>query len=194
VISRLGYAIMALLARQPSTGYELSARTRRPLSYFWSARHSQIHPELRKLLESGLVCFAAQPGPGPHQKKVYSLTAAGQQELSRWVPQPPASSGGGRDDILLKAYAAWTADPAATCDLFASQIPRHQERLARYQEDWQRVESRHQGGPPPVTHPDFGSYATLKCGIEYELQRIAWLRWMVEQFVGHQAMEGHRQG
>jgi virulence activator alpha len=72
-------------------------------------------------------------------------------------------------------------------DLFASQIPRHQERLARYQEDRRRVESRHRAGPPPVTHPDFGSYATLKCGIEYERQRIAWLRWMVRQFNSNQA-------
>jgi len=187
VISRLGYAILALLARQPSTGYELAARTRQPLGYFWSARHSQIHPELRKLMDAGLVRFDAQPGPGPHQKKVYSPTAAGQQELGNWVPRPPASADGGRDDILLKAYAAWTAEPAAVRDLFASQIPRHQERLAGYQEDWRRVESRHHDGPPPVTHPDFGNYATLKCGIEFERQRIAWLRWMVGQFTSRPA-------
>jgi hypothetical protein len=49
---------------------------------------------------------------------------------------------------------------------------------------------RHHAGPPPVTHPDFGSYATLKCGIEYERQRIAWLRWMVEQFTSHLAADG----
>ena len=48
----------------------------------------------------------------------------------------------------------------------------------------------HHAGPPPVTHPDFGSYATLKCGIEYERQRIAWLRWMVEQFTSHLAADG----
>jgi len=36
-----------------------------------------------------------------------------------------------------------------------------------------------------VTHPDFGSYATLKCGIEHERQRIAWLRWIVRQFTSH---------
>jgi len=33
-----------------------------------------------------------------------------------------------------------------------------------------------------VTHPDFGSHATQRCGIECERQRIAWLRWMVKQF------------
>jgi hypothetical protein len=41
-----------------------------------------------------------------------------------------------------------------------------------------------------VTHSDFGSYATLKCGIEYGRQCIAWLRWMVEQFTSHLAADG----
>jgi hypothetical protein len=101
-------------------------------------------------------------------------SAAGQEELSRWVPQPPASTGRGRDDILLRAYAAGAADPEAVRDLFASQIPRQRERLAQCHADWRRLESRRHAGPPPVTHPDFGSYATLKCGIEHERQRIAW--------------------
>ena len=184
--SRLGYAILALLARQPSTGYELSARARRPLGYFWFARHSQVYPELRKLLAAGFVRFDAAPGPGPREKKVYSLTAAGMGTLREWVTQAPEPEHA-RDDLLLKAYAAWTADPAAAGHLFSDQVGLHEERLREYEEDWTRVESRHNGGPPPVTHPDFGSYATLKCGIDYERQRIAWLRWISRQFAAHQA-------
>ena len=89
MISRLGYAILALLARQPSTGYELSARARRPLGYFWSARHSQVYPELQRLLADGWVRFDAQPGPGPLDKKVYAPTEAGMSMLRDWVVQPP---------------------------------------------------------------------------------------------------------
>ena len=60
--------------------------------------------------------------------------------------------------------------------------------MARHQEDRRRVANpAHGAGPPPVTHPDFGSYATLKCGTEYQRQRIAWLRWMAGQFTSHQA-------
>jgi len=40
-----------------------------------------------------------------------------------------------------------------------------------------------------VTRPDFGSYATLKCVIEHQRQRIAWLRRMVGLFTSHQAAE-----
>lgn len=179
VKSRLGYAILALLARMPSTGYELSGRARFPLGYFWTAQHGQIYPELTRLLDSGMVRFDTSPGPGPHDKKVYSLTVAGLDELSQWVTQPPRTAHPGRDDLLLKAYASWTAEPAAARRMFGDQIAGHQERLERYLEDWARVESRHGNGPPPATHPDFGSYATLRYGIDHERQRIDWLQWMI---------------
>jgi DNA-binding PadR family transcriptional regulator len=180
MISRLGYALLALIARQPSTGYELAARARRPLGYFWSARHSQVYPELGRLLDGGWVRFDAAPGPGPRDKKVYFLTDAGLAVLRGWVTEPPRPAPS-RDDLLLKAYAVWTADPAAAAELFAGQAAAHRQRLRAYEADWQAVEGRHGGGPPPVTHPDFGSYATLRCGLDYERQRIAWLKWMTGQ-------------
>jgi DNA-binding PadR family transcriptional regulator len=180
MISRLGYAILALLARQPSTGYELSARARRPLGYFWFARHSQVYPELQRLLAGGWVRFEAEPGPGPLDKKVYAPTEAGMSMLREWVAQPPAPAPA-RDDLVLKAYAVWAADPVDAGRLFASEAQLHRERLRSYEQDWRSVESRHGGGPPPVTHPDFGNYATLRCGISYERHRIAWLEWMSEQ-------------
>ena len=186
MISRLGYAILALLARQPGTGYDLSARATRPLGYFWFTRHSQVYPELQKLLAAGWVRFDTAPGPGPRDKKVYSLTEAGLGLLREWVTQAPQPART-RDDLLLKAYAVWTADPAAARRLFDDQVARHQERLSTYEQDWRAVESRHHGGPPPVTHPDFGNYATLRCGIDHERQRIAWLGWMSQQLAERHA-------
>ena len=186
MITRLGYAILALLARQPGTGYELSARARRPLGYFWFARHSQVYPELQRLLAAGAVRFDTAPGPGPREKKVYSLTEAGLRTLRDWVTQAPQPVHA-RDDLLLKAYAVWTADPAAAQRLFAGQAAGHRERLRQYERDWRQIEIRHNGGAPPVTHPEFGSYATLKCGIDHERQRIAWLQWLGQQLTAHQA-------
>jgi len=180
MISNLGYAILALLARQPSTGYELAKRVSRPLGYYWSAQHSQIYPELRKLLEAGLVRFEAAPGPGPREKKVYSLTEDGMSSLRDWVVQPPEPDPG-RDNLLLKAYASWVADPEAAAAMFAGQEAEHAERLAVYEADRRTVESRHNGGPPAPGHPDFGNYATLWFGIAYQRQRIAWLQWISEQ-------------
>jgi DNA-binding PadR family transcriptional regulator len=178
VRSTLGYALLALLARTPGSGYELGTRVRRPLGYFWSAQHSQIHGELQRLLSDELVCFEQVAGPGPREKKIYSITDAGRDALARWVVQPPKDQPA-RDELLLKAYAMWTADRESVRELLLVQIDTREQRIESYRQDWRRVEGRHGGGAPPFDHPDFGSYATLKYGIDHERQRIGWCRWML---------------
>lgn len=120
--STLGYAILAVLARNPSTGYELAARLATPVSYFWTARHSQIHPELQRLLADGLVAFEAVPGPGPKGKKVYSIIPEGFEALCQWVAKPPADQPV-RDELVLRTYAAWVADVANCSPCSTSRPP-----------------------------------------------------------------------
>ena len=165
---------------EPSTGYQLSARARDPLGFFWTPHHGQIYPELAKLRQAGLVSVKAVPGPGPHDKKVYSVTSAGRRELGEWAATPPVGADGDRDDMVLKAFVCWTANRQEAASLFAAQIAAHRERLEHYLMYWGRVQARHDDGIPPLTDPEFGSYATLKCGISYERHRIAWLEWMAD--------------
>ena len=48
----LKYAILGLIRRGPVTGYDIAREFRsQALSNFWHAKHSQIYPELKKLLE-----------------------------------------------------------------------------------------------------------------------------------------------
>jgi DNA-binding PadR family transcriptional regulator len=173
--STLGYAILAILARHPRSGYELSTAMSHPLGYFWTARHSQIHPELQRLVAAGQVSFEQVPGPGPQDKKIYSLTDEGLTALRQWVVEPPQIRPE-RDEMVLKTYAAWLADPAELIRLFRDQLEAHKRRLSSYEE--QRASM-----PEVPAHgsPAFGNYATLWCGISYENHRIAWCRWMIGQ-------------
>jgi DNA-binding PadR family transcriptional regulator len=177
--STLGFAILALLARRPCSGYELAARLRAPVGYYWTARHSQIYPELERLLAGGLVSYRVAAGPGPRDKKVYAPTEEGLRSLREWVTRPPAARAP-RDELLLKTYALWLADPVEAVALFRKQADEHAERLAAYQGIRARAERRHGGAMPPVGSPDFGSYATLLLGISHERDRLAWCRWLIE--------------
>ena len=57
----LRYAILGLVDRKPTTGYDIAKEFKeRELSNFWSARHSQIYPELRKLTEEGLLEYEVE--------------------------------------------------------------------------------------------------------------------------------------
>lgn len=179
-MSTLGYALLALLAKQPNTAYELSQRTRRPLSYFWTARYGQIHSQLRELTAAGLVSGESAPGPGPHDKRVYSITDAGRAALADWVVQPPLAEPS-RDELLLKAYAMWTADPDQMRALVLAQAEMHRGRLATYQDIHDRVTTEHGSRRIPVSHPDFGTLATLRYGIGYERHRIEWCEWLAAE-------------
>ncbi|YCK33985.1 PadR family transcriptional regulator [Actinomadura sp. ATCC 39365] len=173
--STLGYAILAVLARGDRTGYDLAAAMRRPVGYFWTAGHSQIHAELQKLRAAGLVGFESAHGPGPQAKKVYHLTAEGLAALRAWVTEPPRERPE-RDELVLKTYAAWLAEPESLRRLFADQLAAHEERLA----DYERQEASF-GGRPAFGDPGFGGYATLRCGLSYERHRAEWCRWMLTQ-------------
>jgi DNA-binding PadR family transcriptional regulator len=78
----LRYAILGLLARHPSTGYELTQTFDRSLRTSWHASHSQIYPELGKLERAGLVEVV---GRGARRSKTYGLTGPGHEELRRWL-------------------------------------------------------------------------------------------------------------
>ena len=78
----LRYAVLGLLARRPSTGYELTQTFDRSLRNSWHARHSQIYPELAKLEAADLVEVV---GHGPRGSKTYALTDAGRAELRQWL-------------------------------------------------------------------------------------------------------------
>lgn len=49
----LKYAILGLLNQKEMTGYDLMKQFESTLCEFWSAKHSQIYPELKKLTEEG---------------------------------------------------------------------------------------------------------------------------------------------
>ena len=57
----LKYAILGLLNQKEMTGYDLMKQFESTLCEFWSAKHSQIYPELKKLTEEGSVAYKTEP-------------------------------------------------------------------------------------------------------------------------------------
>lgn len=179
--STLGFALLALLARQPRTGYELRQAMREPVGFFWSASHSQIYPELALLEADRLVRHRVIDGPGPRDTKRYYCTAAGRRSLAEWAVRPPEPAPE-RDELMLKTYALWTAPPAAARRLIESQRSSHARRLARYEEIEREFETVHAAAITDPATPQFAAYATLRCGLSYERHRTAWCDWLAGRF------------
>jgi DNA-binding PadR family transcriptional regulator len=108
----LRYALLGALADQPRTGYELLKHFQQSLAYAWPASHSQIYPELARLLEDGLI---EQTGSGARNSKTYAVTEAGIAEVRAWL-RDTAPDRRVRSDAALRTFVLWLLDPAEARD------------------------------------------------------------------------------
>lgn len=105
----LRYALLGLLNDRPSSGYELTQRFAEGIgTYAWDAKHSQIYPELRKLLEEELISISDE---GARGRKTYATTDAGRKALRGWLLAGPTSSGGVRNEYVLRLFLLSALDP-----------------------------------------------------------------------------------
>jgi PadR family transcriptional regulator AphA len=103
----LRYALLGALADQPRTGYELLKHFQQSLAYAWPASHSQIYPELARLLEDGLI---EQTGSGARNSKTYAVTDAGTAEVRAWL-RDTAPDRRVRSDAALRTFFLWLLEP-----------------------------------------------------------------------------------
>ena len=171
---------MALLARESLSGYDLAQHMKRPIGFFWQAQLSQIYPELAHLEEQGCVQHQVIVREDRPSRKVYTITEAGLAALREWVVQSPTPALE-RNELLLKTYAIWLADPEAALELFRAREQLHTERQALFEQIQRNIESE-TGATPRPDEPRFGDYATVRMGVAYEREYMTWCRWVIEQF------------
>ena len=173
-MTTLGYAILGLLADGPRTGYELARRMDTPIGYYWTARHSQIYPELARLEADRLVRHEVVPGPGPRDTKRYTLTRAGRTTLRQWVasPLPPQPE---RSELLLRTRWLWLASPEQATDFLRTVRAKRQRRLETYRDEERRVRDAAAAADlvDPTT-PAFWRLATISNGLSYEEHLVRW--------------------
>ncbi|MCA1984728.1 PadR family transcriptional regulator [Nocardioides nematodiphilus] len=122
----LRHALLGLLARRPSSGYELTQMFDRSLSTSWHAGHSQIYPELGKLEAAGLIRLV---GEGARRSKTYDITDAGRVELRRWLveAEPDRSQ---RSESGLRLFLTPLLDAADRKQTFERDLAHVEHELA----------------------------------------------------------------
>jgi DNA-binding PadR family transcriptional regulator len=113
-------AVLAMLAKEPSHGYQLRTRLRQALGPLGEAMNDgQVYVTLTRLEKAGLVTAEPTAGrPERPDRKMYELTAAGQQRVAEWLaevswPKPDLAEFHLK---LIAAAAAGLADPLAIVD------------------------------------------------------------------------------
>ena len=156
--------VLALLAKEPSHGYELRARLGQALGPLGDAINAgQVYVTLGRLEKAGMVVSEHAAGlPDRPDRKMYALTAAGQQRVAGWLaevswPKPDLAEFHLK---LVAAAAAGLADPVAIVDA-------QRRELLRRLRDAQRA---------AIAEPDRSDAGLLLEGIVLRLQ--ADLRWL----------------
>src|ERR671910_892100 len=112
--------VLAMLAKEPSHGYELRARLRQALGPLGEAMNpGHVYVTLARLETAGLVTAERSPGLADRpDRKVYELAPAGQQRVAEWLaevawPKPDLAEFHLK---LIAAAAAGLADPVGIVD------------------------------------------------------------------------------
>src|SRR5262245_7643954 len=156
--------LLAMLAKEPSYGYELRARLREALGPLGEAMNDgQVYVTLTRLEKGGLVASARAEGLADRpDRKVYGLTADGHQRVRDWLaeldwPKPDLAEFHLK---LIAAGAAGLADPLTIVDA-------QRRELLRRLRDAQRAS---------MAEPDGSDAALILEGVVLRLQ--ADLRWL----------------
>ncbi len=112
--------VQAMLAKEPSHGYQLRARLRDALGPLGDAMNAgQVYVTLTRLERAGLLAAErSSDGADRSDRKVYALTPSGQQRVAEWI----AEVGWPRPDLaefhlkLVAAASAGLADPLTIVD------------------------------------------------------------------------------
>jgi PadR family transcriptional regulator, regulatory protein AphA len=159
----LRHALLGALADRPRTGYELLKHFQQSLAYAWPAGHSQIYPELGRLLEERLIEHAAS---GPRGSKTYAVTDAGLDEVRRWLRETEPDRRV-RNEAALRLFFLWLLEPAEV-----------RSQLERELEYWRGILAELEAiGEQPAgrSRKERAFRLSLEGGIQTVAARVAWL-------------------
>ncbi|GAA2768243.1 PadR family transcriptional regulator [Streptomyces paradoxus] len=170
----LKYAVLAALLEGEASGYELSKVFDVSLANFWASTPQQLYRELERLAQDGLIEARVVRQERRPDKRMFTLTEAGREDLSTFAAAPTRRPTAIRDELLIKIQAMDGADPGATRALVEERAAWARGKLARYR----RVRERLLDGRSEEEYlreaDRVGPYLTLMGGIGFEEENLRW--------------------
>lgn len=165
----LSYAILGLVDKGKVTGYDLTKIFNDSVADFWSANQSQIYPELKKLVQAGLIEYEVVIQGKVLEKKVYSITPQGKAMLKRWIleDEPPLSQS--KNIFKLRIYFAEHLSKEQLLEKLKKQQQRCDKLLKRYHIKISDYQDK------PVPNEKLGDYILLKGAMAQLEAQLVWL-------------------
>jgi DNA-binding PadR family transcriptional regulator len=186
------YGILASLAQEPRSGYDIAQWFAYVTKHFCAFGHSSIYPTLADLEQRGLVAYTEMPSEQGPTRKVYRLTPAGHDALLTWVAQPAADTEV-RDEQLLKALCYGFLPPERATELLQGARARHVERQAYYEQLVRAAETAMESDDPHTAAAALGRRLTARRGVGVQESYVAWCDEAIAS-IEAQAAQGQTRG
>ncbi len=179
------YAVLGVLSIGPMSGYDAKKLIGESIGHAWSESYGQLYPALRSLVREGLATVDIEEQEGRPDRKVYTITEAGLEELRRWVASPlePEPM---RNELVLRIFFGRHASTARLIQM----VEMVREERARALEEFEAAEE--EAPPEDRESPDFPYWTmSLRFGI---LVSEARLRWCDETLATLRALDRRNRG
>lgn len=108
----LSYAMLGILSYGPMTGYNLKKVFDKSISQVWVASLSQMYRELSLLEKKGYVSSCIEKQEDRPDKKIYTITEAGENAFNNWLRDfPEKLSFPHRDAFMLRIFFGSKLEP-----------------------------------------------------------------------------------
>jgi DNA-binding PadR family transcriptional regulator len=172
----LPHAILVALCEQSGSGYELARRFDRSIGYFWAATHQQIYRTLRVMEDDGWVHVTPVTQQGRPDKKVYTVSGQGRDELARWIAEPLSGRGSTVADNRTRDLAVKVRGAVhGSVEAVRSQVGALRAERAELLDTYREFEKRQFPDPRSLTGSALHQYLVLRGGIRAEEGSIDWL-------------------
>lgn len=167
----LKYAILGLINQRDMSGYELTQQFESALYEFWTANHSQIYPELKKLTQEGSVEYQIEISGNVLEKKIYTITEQGRKEFLEWLEKDEPMGPTPKEVFRLRVFFSNRLEPEKRRILMENQLLQHQRRLRHLKNNQTKFKEI-----PQKESDEFSDYLVLLGAIMREEMMISWLQ------------------
>ncbi|WP_125764931.1 PadR family transcriptional regulator [Companilactobacillus hulinensis] len=162
----LPYILLGLINNKTRlSGYQISQEFNNEIGEFWHASHSQVYPELQRMIDDGWIC----PDDNNDDSKsiFYLVTSEGASVLTDWLKEPLSQ----KDDLFsVKLYFIKDKNSPILKKLIEQQMSINKAHYSHLLERQELLFSSSEN-----IDNNYGHYLILTRAIEREKNHIDWL-------------------
>ena len=165
----LPYVILGLVHQHKKlSGRDISHQFKNEIGNFWRSSHSQVYPELKRMLEEEWL--VQHRVPHNDKEKYYTMTEAGEAELAQWLQAPILEAPVQKDMFSLKMFFIKDREDPRLWTMLQEERQLLEDNLTRLKAREAFLFSKEED-----IQENFGHYLILTRAIDRVSGQLAWI-------------------